>query len=136
MTVTAYFQTRWRRELKYYRLRWWQCALLVCWSVLPWFYIWLLPHSELWLFIHAPFLPFGYIGGGLSMIFFPGQPWAYPLGYSFTVFLLTYLILVDWRQHCEGKHQSPPLQKNTSPQSGSRPCVDSSAHNPHHKNRA
>jgi len=122
MTTAMYLRNRWNKYLKYWRLRWWQFALLVLWSAWSWVCSGLFPgHPELWLFPQAPFLAFGYLGGGLFMAIFPGQSWAYPLGLSFTIFLLTYLVLVSWRWHRESKRPNPSLQRETSPQSGSRP---------------
>jgi len=51
----------------------------------------------------------------------PGQSWAYPLGLCLHGFLLTYLALVSWRWHRDGKRPNPSLQGDASPQSGSRP---------------
>lgn len=65
-----------------------------------------------------PFLAFGYLGGGLFMAIFPGHPWAYQLGLSFTVFLLTYLALVSWRWHREGKRPNPQLNTDAPPNGG------------------
>jgi hypothetical protein len=122
MTVATYLRDRWHKELKFWRLRWWQFALLLLWSTWPWIFGWTFPrHPELWLFPQAPLLAFGYLGGGLFMAIFPRQPWAYPLGLSFTVFLLTYLILVSWRWHRESKRVTPQRQRDASQQSGSRP---------------
>jgi hypothetical protein len=121
MMIIPYLRNRWNKELKYWRLRWWQLALLLIWSAWPWICNWLFPgHAELWLFPQAPFLAFGYLGGDLSMTIFPGQPWAYQFGLSFTVFLITYLALVSWRWHRDGKRPNPSLQRDASPQSGSR----------------
>ncbi|MCB1617868.1 MAG: hypothetical protein KDI08_04075 [Pseudomonadales bacterium] len=122
MTVAIYLRNRWEKELKHWRLRWWQFALLLLWSAWSWICGWLFPeHPGLWLVPQVPFLAFGYLGGGLFMAIFPSQPWAYQLGLSFTVFLLTYLALVSWRWHREGKRPNPALQRDASPQSGSRP---------------
>lgn len=112
MTGANYLRNRWNKELEYCLLRWWQFVLLLLWSTWSLICGWLFPtRPELWLFPQAPFLPFGYLGGGLFMAIFPGQSWAYPLGLSFTVFLITYLALVSWRWHRDGKHPNPTLQR-------------------------
>jgi CHASE2 domain-containing sensor protein len=122
MAVANYLRNRWDKELKYWRLRWWQFVMLLLWSAWSLICGWLFPaHPELWLFPQAPFLAFGYLGGGLFMFIFPGQPWAYPLGLCFTIFLLTYLALVSWRWHRDGKRPNPSLQRDASPQGDSRP---------------
>lgn len=95
---------RWNVELQYWRLRWWQFVLLLAWSVWPWLCSWWFPgHEELWLVPMIPFLPFGYIIGGVFMGLLPGVPWAYSLGVSVTIFCLSYLIVVSWRWHRAGK---------------------------------
>lgn len=99
MDVAVYLRTRWNNELQYWRLRWWQLVLLLVWSLWSAICGWLFPgYPELWLFPQAAFLPLGYVIGSLFLAIFPGQPWAYALGLVFTVFLLTYLALVSWRQ--------------------------------------
>lgn len=116
MNIPSYFYKRWKKELKYWRLRWWQFALLLLWSAWSWICGWLFPgNPDLWLLPQAPFLIFGYLGGGLLMTVFPSQPWAYPIGSSSTVFLLTYLVIVGWRWRREDKHLTPP--HNTKPPS-------------------
>jgi hypothetical protein len=96
--------SRWNSELKYWYLRWWQFLLMLVWSTWPWVCTWIFPeHLGLWLFPQAPFLPFGYLIGGLFMAALPDIKWAYPFGMSFTIFSLTYLALVSWRWHRKGK---------------------------------
>lgn len=95
---------RWNVELQYWRLRWWQLGLLVAWSIWPWLCFWWFPaHEELWLVPMIPFLPLGYIVGGIFMGLLPGIPWAHSLGMSVTIFSLSYLIVVSWRWHRAGK---------------------------------
>lgn len=106
MTLAVRLRDRWNRELKYWRLSWWQLVLLLVWSYWGWICNWLIPgYPELWLLPQTPFLGIGYFAGGLFMALFPGQPWAFPLGISLTVFLLTYLALVSWRWRREGKQE-------------------------------
>lgn len=121
MTAANYLRNRWNKELKYWRLRWWQFVLLVLWSAWSLICGWLFPaYPELWLFPQAPFLGFGYLGGGLFMAIFPGRPWAFPLGLCCMVFLLTYLALVGWRWHRDGKRPNPSLQRDASPAAQAR----------------
>jgi len=87
MTAASYLHNRWNKELKYWRLRWWQFALLLLWSAWSLICGWLFPaHPELWLFPQAPFLAFGYLGGGLFMFIFRGNHGLIHSAYVFTVF--------------------------------------------------
>jgi len=122
MTAASYLHNRWNKELKYWRLRWWQFALLLLWSAWSLICGWLFPaHPELWLFPQAPFLAFGYLGGGSVYVHLSGAIMGLSTRPMLHGFLLTYLALVSWRWHRDGKRPNPSLQGDASPQSGSRP---------------
>lgn len=104
LMISDYLHHRFCNELKYWHLKWWQFFLLLIWSCWSSICNWLFPgHSALWLFPQLPFLFLGYIGGSFFMFIFQGQSWSYRLGYSSTVFLFSYLALVSWRWHREGR---------------------------------
>jgi membrane protein implicated in regulation of membrane protease activity len=90
----------WRRflsELPLWRLHSWQLAVLGLLAIWPWLVQALFPGHE--LLSLAPvfvFLPVGYFVGGLFMALLPVS-WAYQLGVSVTVFVLSYLVIVSWR---------------------------------------
>lgn len=98
-TPIVYLRNRFIAELPLWRLRYWQFALLILWSAWPWLAQALFPgNSTLALAPVFVFLPIAYLVGGLFSAAMPGFSYAYPLGISFTIFSITYLVIVSWRQ--------------------------------------
>lgn len=96
-SIFVRLRQRFFSEMPLWRLHSWQLALIALLSVWPWLVQALFPgHETLSLAPVFVFLPVGYLVGRLFEALFPVS-WAYPLGVSATIFLVSYLAVVSWR---------------------------------------
>lgn len=95
----AYLRNRFIAELPLWHLHYWQYGLLALWSAWPWLALAMFPDNEtLALAPVSVFLPLAYLVGSLFSAAMPHFTYAYPLGVSITIFSISYLVIVGWRQ--------------------------------------
>jgi len=95
----AYLRNRFVAELPLWHLHYWQCGLLILWSAWPWLALSIFPGNETLALAHViVLLPIAYLVGGLLSAAMPNFAYAYHLGVSATIFSISYLVMVGWRQ--------------------------------------